>query len=690
MIENFAWIVVRHRKVVILIYLFAAFLSILGITKLNVNYDIFSYLPKELSSVKGFRILMDDFNLGNLVQVIIPTSDINKVKDFISEAEKIDGIQKIDFVTEFVDELIPLEFSNGEIVENYVKDGFSLVRISFEEPANSPKTEKAYKHLLLVAKKYGAKMAGTVATNYDMKQEVQSSLSKFALSAVILVSIVLLLTLPSFVVPLTFIIAIGISAVINMGLAYLISGELSYFARVIAFPLQFAVTMDYALFLYHRFEEESKNLDEEQAMVKSICATFKSVSSAAATTIAGFIALSFMKLGFGKDIGLTLARGVLISLVAIVSLLPALILELRKLIKKLTHKIFVPDFSFLGSFSARHSITLSTLAVAFLIISFYLYNSIELSFNFKSGLPETAPSQKASELLARKFGTKASVYIIYNNVDRKKISKDAEKIKKLEHVTSVFGYATVKDPAMPDFLFPNELKEKFFKEKYTYTMVSFDLDSDDKRLPKALENLSRTVQENEKIYLTGEVAMLEDLKKVTFSDIDKINLYSIFAIFLIIAIAFRSISLPIILVGVIQSAIFFNQGIYALTGKEMTFIGALAIGAIQLGSTVDYAILLTSRFEEELKAGNKRLNAIVKAVKESTKPIITSALTMFFATIGMYIFGRIGTIKELGLLISRGAIISFFAVTVFLPALLYLWQPLIRATSISWPKGGGS
>ncbi|MCX7832231.1 MAG: MMPL family transporter [Actinobacteria bacterium] len=689
MIEKFAGIVVRHRKAVIFLYLVAAFFSVLGIMNLNVNYDIFSYLPKELSSVKGFRILMDEFNLGNLVQVIIPTSDIKKVKDFISEAEKIKGIQKIDFVTEFVDELTPLEFSNGEIVDNYVKDGYSLVRISFEEPASSPKTEAAYKHLLAVAKKYGAKMAGTVATNYDMKREVQSSLSKFALSAVIFVSIVLLLTLPSFVIPLTFIFAIGISAVINMGLTYLISGELSYFARVIAFPLQFAVTMDYALFLYHRFEEESENLDEEQAMVKSISATFKSVFSAAATTIAGFIALSFMKLGFGKDIGLTLARGVIISLVAIVTLLPALILELRKLIKKLTHKIYVPDFSILGSFSARHSLTLSILAVAFLIISFYFYNSIELSFNFKSGLPETAPSQKASELLAKKFGTKASAYIIYNNVDEKKISNDAEKIKRLDHVANVFGYATVKDPLMPDFLIPSEVKDKFFKNRYTYTMVSFDLDSDDKRLPQVLENLSRTVGENGKIHLTGEVAMLEDLKRVTFLDIDKINIYSILAIFVIIAIAFRSISLPIILVGVIQSAIFFNQGIYALIGKEMTFIGALAIGAIQLGSTVDYAILLTSRFEEELKAGNARLDAIVKAVKESTKPILTSALTMFFATIGMYLFGRIGTIRELGLLISRGAIISFFAVTVFLPALLYLWQPLIRATSISWPKGGG-
>lgn len=688
MVERLAKFVVHHRKLVMLIYLFAVLVSLYGLSNLKVNYDIFSYLPQNLNSVRGFKILMDKFGLGNTVQVIVPTEELKEVRALVEEIKKIKGIKSVDYAGDFVDETVPVEFTNGDIVRSYVKNGYSLVRVSFSEPAASPQTEKAFIELKKICDRVEAKIAGSVATNFDMKMEVQSSLRKFAISAVVLVSIVLLLSLPSFVIPLTFVFAIGISALINIGVSYFFSGEVSYFARVIAFPLQFAVTMDYALFLYHRFEEELSNGDPEQAMVKSIITTFKSVSSAAATTIAGFVALSFMKLGFGKDIGQTLARGVLISLVAIVTLLPALILELKPLIRKLTHRIFIPDFSFLGNFSARHSVTISVAGVLFFILSYFLYQQINLSFDFKAGIPETAPSQKASEILAKKFGSKTSAYLVYKNDGEESLGRKIEKISELEHVSGVFGYDAVRDPLVPDIMVPEEIKEKFFKDGYTYLIVNFDLDQEDKRLPETIEKIRKLFKKNEMVYLSGEVVMLEDLKKITFEDLDRVNFYSSLAIFAIIMIAFRSVTIPLILITVIQTSILFNQGIFAILGEEMSFIGALAIGAIQLGSTVDYAILLTSRFEEELKNGNSRLEAVVKAVKEATRPIMTSALTMFFATIGMYVFGRIGTIKELGLLISRGALISFLTVIIFLPAFLYLAQPLIKLTSLRWPEGG--
>lgn len=688
MVEKLAEFVVYHRRLVLLIYLVAVLISLYGLSNLKVNYDIFAYLPQDLNSVKGFKILMDKFGLGNTVQIIVPTDDINQVRALVQEIEKIEGIKSVDYAGDFVDETVPVEFTNGDIVKSYVKNGYSLIRASFSEPAASPKTEKAFVELKRICDRASAKIAGSVATNFDMKNEVQSSLRKFAISAVVLVSIVLLLSLPSFVIPLTFVFAIGISALINIGLSYFFSGEVSYFARVIAFPLQFAVTMDYALFLYHRFEEELSNGNPEQAMIKSIVATFKSVSSAAATTIAGFLALSFMKLGFGKDIGLTLARGVLISLIAIVTLLPALILELKPLIRKLTHKIYIPDFSFLGNFSARHSITITVAGFLFFLISYFLYQQINLSFDFKAGIPETAPSQKAAEILSRKFGSKTSAYLVYKESDTDGLDRKIEKITNLEHVSDVFGYDAVRDPLIPEIMVPEEIKEKFFKDGYTYLILNFDLDQKDRRLSPTIEEVRNAFKKDESVYLSGEVVMLEDLKKITFEDLDRVNLYSGLAIFAIILIAFRSITIPLILITVIQTSILFNQGIFAMLGEEMSFIGALAIGAIQLGSTVDYAILLTSRFEEELRNGNARLNAIVKAVREATRPIMTSALTMFFATIGMYIFGRIGTIKELGLLISRGALISFLTVIIFLPAFLYLAQPLIKLTSYRWPEGG--
>lgn len=687
MLKKIAETVVHQSKLVIVVYLIIASFCFYGLLNVNVNYDIFSYLPQDLSSVIGFRILMDKFELGNTVQVILPTSDIKKVNDYINKIEKIEGIKKADFVTRFVDELTPLEFVDENIVKNYVRNNNSLIRVSFEEPASSPMTEKAYIELKKITDAYNGKIAGTVATNNDLKQEIQSSMRKFALSALILVSIVLLLSIHSFIVPLTFIIAIGISAIINIGLIYYSGGELSYFARVIALPLQFAVTMDYALFLYHRYEENKSYLSEEQAMIDAVQATFKSISAAATTTIAGFLALTAMRLGYGKDIGLTLARGVVLSLITTVTLLPALLIEARGLIEKFKHKILTPDFTFLGEFSARHAIWIMLIFVTVFAASVYLYNQIELSFDFQSGIPESAPSQKASKLLARIFDIKSSAYIVYENPDEKRMALETEKIKELEHVSSVFSYASLKDPLMPDFLVPEDVKEQFFNGKYTYAIVNFDLAPEDRRLPETIEKIRRLLRAG-KVYLTGEMVMMEDLKQIVFKDIDRTNLYSVIAIFLIVLIAFRSLSVPLVLIAVIETAILLNQVLHTTGGKPLNFIGALAIGAIQLGSTVDYAILLTSRFEEELKKGSHKLEAIIKAVKELTNSIMVSAGTMFAATIGIYLFGTIGTIKELGLLISRGAIISFLAVTIFLPAILYLLQPLLVKTSLKWPKGG--
>lgn len=684
--DKFSWFVVKHRKQIILFYIILVVSCLYGLFKIHVNYDIFSYLPNSLNSVKGYRILVDKFGLGSTVQVLIPTTDIKKVEEFIDKAKKIDGIKKVDFVTTFIDETQPFEFADKRIVENYIKNGSSLIRISFEESASSPKTEKAYKKLFKICEDYGALIAGTVASNADMKSEIQSSLVKFGISAVVFVAIVLLLSLPSFIVPLTFLFTIGTSAIINLGLSYYLGQELSYFTRVIAVPLQFAVTMDYALFLYHRFEELKREFNDETAMAKAISLTFKAVSSASFTTIAGFLALTMMQLGYGKNMGLVLARGVFISLIAIVTILPSIILEVRSLIEKLSHKIFIPDFSKLGEFSARHAITLTLFGILVFVSSYYMYQKVELDFNFKAGIPKNSPSQKAIEAISKKFGTKSSVYLIYETSNSKEVNKKLEEIKKLDDVDTVFSYAELADPLIPDFFIPDELKNQFFKDGLTYAVINLKVEATNPKTPKILESIKKIVGKNGDVYLSGESAMLEDMKSIVKKDIPKINFYSTLAILTIIMIAFRSIPIPLILILTIETAILFNQGLYYLFNQKLIFIGALAIGAIQLGSTVDYAILLTSRFEEELRNGKKRRDAIILAVKESTISIATSAGTMFGATIGMYIFGTIGTIRELGLLISRGAIISFLAVTLLLPAFLYLLQPVIEKTSFKWPK----
>jgi hypothetical protein len=686
MMDRLSWFVVKHRKQIIFFYIILVALCLYGVFKIHVNYDIFSYLPNSLNSVKGYRILMDKFALGSTVQVLLPTTDLKKVDEFIEKAEKIEGVKKVDFVTTFIDKTQPIEFADKRVVENYIKKGSSLIRISFDESPSSPKTEQAFKKLFKICKNCGALIAGTVATNTDMKSEIQSSLIKFGLSAVVLVAIVLLLSLPSFIIPITFLFTIGTSAIINIGLSYYLGQELSYFTRVIAVPLQFAVTMDYALFLYHRFEELKREFDDETAMAKAISLTFKAVSSASFTTIAGFLALTLMQLGYGKNMGMVLARGVLISLIAIVTVLPSVVLQVRKLIEKLSHRIFIPDFSRLGEFSARHALTITIIGIVIFLSSYYMYQKVELDFNFKEGIPKNAPSQKALDVISKKFGTKSSVYLIYESSNSKKISRKLEEIKKLDDVDTVFSYAELADPLIPDFFIPDEVKEQFFKDGLTYAVINLKVETTDPKIPEILKEIRKIVSDSGNVYLSGESPMLEDMKSIVKKDIPKINLYSTLAILLIIMVAFRSISIPLILIATIETAILLNQGLYYLFDQKLIFIGALAIGAIQLGSTVDYAILLTTRFEEELRNGRKRRDAIILAVKESTISIATSAGTMFGATIGMYLFGTIGTIRELGFLISRGAVISFLAVTLLLPAYLYVFQPLIEKTSFRWPK----
>ncbi len=478
------------------------------------------------------------------------------------------------------------------------------------------------------------------------------------------------------------------AVIYNLGMAYYIGQEMSYLTGVIVFALQFAVTMDYALFLYHRYEQERVNHDNDKAMEVALVTTFKSVISAAATTTAGFLALTAMQLGFGMDMGMTLARGVVITVIAVLTILPALLLTFDGAVRRFSHRVFMPDFSRLGGWLARHAGAMTVVFALLFIPALWGYNQVVLDYNLDSALPEDLPSIQAQNRLAEEFGRFQTFFIMLEDTgSTNEIDALATRIGELEGVTEVFAYTEFVDPLIPEEFVPAEARENLFKNGYTYVSADVEYDFSDPRTLELLEELRDASEAYPgAAYVTGESVLYTDMEELSKDDVGRVNTISIIAIAIIVAIAFKSLSIPVVLLAVIQLAILFNQGLSGLSGQPIQFIAILAIGAIQLGATVDYAIILTTRYEEELRKSGDREDAMREALGGSAPSILTSAGTMFAATIGIVFLSSVTTISDLTMLIARGAVISFFVVVFLLPPLLVIGQPLYQWTSWGWPK----
>ncbi|MCX8007933.1 MAG: MMPL family transporter [Coriobacteriia bacterium] len=456
------------------------------------------------------------------------------------------------------------------------------------------------------------------------------------------------------------------------------------------FAMQFAVTMDYALFLYHRFEEERAHAATEDAMAVATAATFKSIASAALTTIAGFLALSAMHLGFGKDMGFTLARGVVFAMAGVVTILPGLLVDFRPIIERVSHRVPRFDFSRLGEAVARHAWPIIAIAVVVLAAASWAYGRVSLSYDLTQSLPKDLPSVKADDRIAEAFDRASTMYLVVEGADDvARLDALRERLSRLEGVNRVFGYTALVDPRLPDEFVPASAREAFFSDDRTYLTLDLAYGLDDTaRLDATLDAIRAEAKRSwpATTYLTGQTVLTRDMEHASEGDADRINLLSVAAILLIVAVAFRSVAVPLALLGCIQLAILVNQGLEALSGGKLIFVAALAIGAIQLGATVDYAILLTTRYEEELGRLGDRIRAIHIAVAESSQSILVSASTMFAATISLAVLSRVGILSKLSGLIARGAVTSFAVILLVLPAVLVVGQPLYERLSVGWPK----
>ena len=688
MLLKLASFIVRNRKGIMGVFAVLVIIGAWGIMNGRINYDLMSYLPGDLDSVKGLDIVDEQFALGTMIQVLVYDESDATVDALTERIEAVDGVKAVHWVTDLAPVSQPTEFRDEAVTENYYAEGGTLLQVAFDGSANDPHVKQAIGEIRDLLTGYETLVTGN--QQLELEEVMDSDTVRFAVAALVLVTIVLLLTMPSIVVPLTFVVTIGAAVIINLGMAYYIGQEMSYITGVIVFALQFAVTMDYALFLYHRFDEERRTSDPESAMITAVAATFKSIFAAAATTIAGFLALTVMHLGFGMDMGLTLARGVLITLIAVVTLLPAVILAALPLIDRIRHKTPSFDFSRLGHFVAKHAGPVALVGMLLFVPALWANSRIDITYDLNTSLPSDMPSVKADKAISAAFGRASTMILALEDsgtaVDLERLS---DRLEEVDGVTRVFGYGSLVDPRIPVEFVPAEARESFYSGGYTYLTLDAGYDMADPRLAETIDAVRAvaTAEWPGAAYVTGNAVLMNDMEQVSEGDDVRINIISIVAIALIIAIAFKSVAIPVALVAVIQLAILINQGFEAFTGGgELIFVASLAIGAIQLGATVDYAILVTSRYEEELSKSKDRLEAITVAVSESSQAILVSASTMFAATIALAVMSSVGIISSLTMLIARGAIVSLAVVLLVLPAILVVGQPIYERLSIGWPR----
>ncbi|MCK8115506.1 efflux RND transporter permease subunit [Anaerosoma tenue] len=679
--------IVRGRRAVMAITALLVIAGIWGMMNNRINYDLMSYLPADLDSMQGLEIVDEEFALGTMVQIMVYDESDATVDAIAERIREVEGVKAVHWVTDLAPVTQPTEFRDEEVVSNYYAEGGTLLQVAFDGGSNDPHVKEAIRQIRDLLDGYDTLLTGH--QQLELEEVMSQDTVRFALAALVLVTIVLLLTIPSIVVPLLFVLTIGAAVVLNLGLSHYLDQQMSYITGVIVFALQFAVTMDYALFLYHRFDEERRRSEPEEAMITAVATTFKSISAAAITTFAGFLALMVMHLGFGEDLGVTLARGVLITLVAVVTLLPALILTALPLIDRIRHKTPSFDFSRLGHFIAKHAGVVSVVGLLLFVPALWANSQISITYDLNTSLPHDMPSVQADEAISEAFGREGTMIVALEDtgsaVDLERLS---DRLEGVEGVTRAFGYGSLVDPRIPVEFVPAEARESFFSGGYTYLTLDVSYDMADPRLTETIEAV-RAVSDEEwpgASYVTGQSVLMNDMERVSEGDDVRINLISIVAIVVIIGIAFKSVAIPVALVAVIQLAILVNQGFEAFGGGELIFVSSLAIGAIQLGATVDYAILITTRYEEELKRTRDRVEAITVAVSESSQSILVSASTMFAATIALAVMSSIGIISSLTMLIARGALVSFFVVLVILPAILVVGQPLYERLSIGWPR----
>ncbi|MGN9161174.1 efflux RND transporter permease subunit [Clostridium sulfidigenes] len=679
---------IAESRVIILVLAFLLLIpSVWGFIKTKINYDILSYLPDDLETVKAEEILKRDFDCGSLSMLIVEGMEDKDVAKIKEKVEKIQGVQKVLWINDVLDSPIPKDILPGSIQDVFYAKDSTMMVIMLEEGSANIITQNAVEDIRKVAgeQSFLSGMAGIVKDTKDLSDKETPF---YVLIAVVLSLIVLALTMDSVVIPVIFLGSIGIAVIYNMG-SNIIFGEISYITKALSAILQLGVTMDYSIFLLHRYDEEREvQKDKVIAMANAIANTMISVAGSSLTTIAGFLALCTMDLALGKDIGLVMAKGVLLGVICTVTVLPALILTFDRVIHKYRHKTLLPTFEKTSEFVVKHHKAFVLIGILVFIPAFIGKVNAKVYYNLDESLPKDLPSIVGTNKLKNDYGmTSTNMILIKDSLDNYKVKAMADELEQVDGVSSVIALEKILGPRVPESFIPKDLLEKIRSGGYELFVVNSEYKAATDEVKEQLVKINDIVKKYDSDGLvSGEAPLTNDLIKISDIDFKNVSIASIVAIFIIIALVFMSLSLPIILVIAIELAIFINLGIPFYTGSVIPFIASIVIGTIQLGATVDYAILLTSRFKEELEMSSNKMDAMRIAVQSSSRSIITSALTFFGATAGVGIISKLEMVSSLCTLMARGAIISMFVILFVLPGILLISEKVIIKTSKGFIK----
>ena len=681
--KGFGQAVVRLRIPILILAVFLLIPSAIGYIKTRTNYDILTYLPKDIETMKGQDILAKDFGTGAFSMVIVDgmqAKDMEKLADRIGEVDHVKRVLCYDSLTGGG---IPKELLPDNVKEAIVNGDSQLMIVFFDTTLSADETLEGVEKIRALADKQ-VFVSGMSAVVIDTKNLSDKEVPIYVVIAVVLCSLVLTLTMDSFLIPLFFLASIGMAVVYNLGSNF-ISGEISYVTKALAAVLQLAVTMDYSIFLWHSYCEEKQEYpnDNKTAMAVAIDKTLVSVVGSSITTVAGFIALCFMSFTLGLDLGVVMAKGVVLGVVCCVTVLPALILTCDKAISKTTHRPIIPDFSNISSWIVKHYYLAIVAFIILIVPAYYGQSHNKVYYNLDSSLPKDLPSIQANAKLEDTFDMSSThMLLIDSNLKDKEVRNLIKEIQEVDGVKSVMGLQSMLGADMPKEMIPEHIREVLDDGEYQLLFVMSEYKVASNEVNKQCDVINKILDKyDSKGMLIGEAPCTEDLIKVTNHDFNVVNSVSIILVAAIILCVFKSVSLPVILVAVIEFAIFINMGIPHYTGAVLPFIASIVIGTIQLGSTVDYAILMTNKYKVARSSGMDKTDAVTNALEGSVSSIFVSALSFFAATFGVGVYSKIDMISALCILMARGAVISMFVVILLLPAVLRVFDPIIVHTS---------
>lgn len=675
--------VVKFRIPILIISILLLIPAGLGYVNTRVNYDVLTYLPEDIETMQGQDILVKDFGTGAFSMFIVDGMEDKEVSALKAKIENVEHVQKVLWYDSLADISMPKSMIPKDVYEVFNSDTGTMMAIFFDEGTSSDGTMDAIGEIRKLAGKQ-CFLSGMSAIVTDTKNLAEKETPLYVLIAVVLAVIVLGLTMDSYFIPLLFMLSIGMAIVYNLGSNYFF-GEISYITKALAAVLQLGVTLDYSIFLMHSYEEQQVryNGDKERAMAHAISQTFSSVIGSSVTTVAGFIALCFMTFTLGMDIGVVMVKGVILGVIACVTILPSMILCCDKWIMKTMHKPFLPD---IGKISDKVTKRYMIYVILFLVLLFpaiYGNNHTAVYYNLDETLPKDLPSIIANEKLKKDYDMNTThMILVDSSVESADVAKMIDKMDDVDGVKWALGLDALIGPAIPQDMIPNSVRDMLKNDKYQLLLVNSEYKVASDELNAQIKDLNKILHKYDKGgMLIGEGPLTADLIDITDTDFKTVSMVSIGIIFVIILILFKSISLPVILVGVIEFAIFVNMGIPYYTGTKLPFVASIVIGTIQLGSTVDYAILMTTRYKRERNHGAEKYDAITTAHRASAQSIMVSALSFFAATIGVGLYSNIDMISSLCILMARGAIISMIVVIFVLPSMFMVFDKVIVKTS---------